>query len=70
MRRFGDIPGRHFAAKARRAPSSWREARFRLRLGLAEYWAFVSEALHIHSLLDLLRFLLEVAGALSLLGIL
>lgn len=42
MRRFGDIPGKHFVAGARRAPASWREARDRLRLGLAEYRAFVS----------------------------
>lgn len=42
MRRFGDIPGKHFAAASRRAPASWREAAHRLRLGLAEYRAFVS----------------------------
>lgn len=69
MRRFGDIPGKHFAASTRRVPASWSEAQNRLRLGLADYLAFVSEALHVHTLLDVARLLFEIAGALSLLGL-
>lgn len=69
MRRFRDIPGKHFAAEVRRAPASRREAGHRLRLGLAEYLAFVAKALHVHTLLDIVRLLFEIAGTLSLLGL-
>lgn len=69
MRRFVDIPGKHFAAGARRVPASWSEAVHLLRLGLAEYLAFVSETLHVRTLLDVARLLFEIAGALSLLGL-
>lgn len=47
MRRFGDIPGKHFAVGARRVPASWGEAGHRLRLGLAEYLSFVVSCLSL-----------------------
>lgn len=60
--------GKHFR-KAFDLPASPHAARLKLRAGLADYSAFVRRLLHIENALDAIRFVLEVAGILSLLDL-
>lgn len=60
--------GKHFR-KACDLPASPHATRLKLRAGLADYLTFVRRLLHIENALDAIRFVLEIAGILSLLDL-